>query len=351
MMDTVRVGVIGAGYIADYHLGGIVAAGGASLRVISGRSQSRPAELAKRYGIAEVTQNWQSILDRRDVDAVVILTPDATHEEIATAAAQAGKAILLQKPMARSSAECLRIIEAARRAKVDLQISFMHRYFEEVVYARELIAGGKTGQVLSIRLRNATPGPDWKDWFFTKEGGGSGVVLQLGSHGIDLSRHMFGEIERVSATVAIQRPERVLTDGRRVPVELEDLALATYRYVDGMYGTHEMNFVEVQGCDRFRLEIYCTGATLWLRTERGLLSIYAPEVTGRRGWFMPDLPARPMGARHHALWLDGIRGKVPRERTAEDGLATLLIAEAIYKSADEAREVAVSRATDVLRSS
>ena len=71
----------------------------------------------------------------------------------------------------------------------------MHRYFEEVVAARELIASGKTGKVLSARMRNATPGPDWGDWFFSRAKVGSGVVLQLGVHGIDLLRHFFGEID------------------------------------------------------------------------------------------------------------------------------------------------------------
>ena len=342
-MDTVRIGVIGAGYIADYHLGGIAAAGGADIRVIMGRSRERTASVAMRYGIPAISHDWRDVLDRKDIDAVVILTPDGTHEEIAVAAAQAGKAILLQKPMGRSSAECRRVMAAAKHARVDLQVSFMHRYFEEVIYARDVLGGGKAGPVRSIRIRNATAGPDWKDWFFTQSGGGSGVVLQLGTHGIDLIRHMFGEIERVSATTATQQPERRLADGRTIRVEFEDHAFSTYQFADGAIGTHEMNFVELQGCDRFRLEIYCNNGTLWLRTERGLLSVYAPDFTGRKGWFVPDLPARPMGARHHAYWLDGVRGKLPPDKTAEDGLATLLVAEATYRSAAEAKTVEVEK--------
>jgi predicted dehydrogenase len=342
-METVRLGVIGAGYIADYHLGGITAAGGADVRMIMGRSLDRTASVAKRYGVPAITQDWREVLERKDIDAVVILTPDGTHEEIAVAAAQAGKAILLQKPMGRSSAECRRIIAAAQRSGVDLQVSFMHRYFEEVAFVREILAGGRAGPVLSMRLRNATPGPDWKDWFFSQSGGGSGVVLQLGTHGIDLSRYLFGEIERVSATVATQRPERRLADGRHIKVEFEDHAFSTYHFNGGALGSHEMNFVEVQGCDRFRLEIYCAGGTMWLRTERGLLSVYAPDFTGHKGWLIPDLPNRPMGARHHAYWMDGIRGKLPKDKTAEDGLATLLVAEATYRSAKEGKSVQVEK--------
>src|SRR3974377_1018334 len=105
-----------------------------------------------------------------------------------------------------------------------------------------------------------------------------------------------------------------------------------------------MSLSEVHGCDRFRLEIYCADATLWLRTEKGLLAVYAPELTGSRGWFIPDLPRRPPGHRQHAHWLEVVRGRVPSDRTAEDGLATLLVAEAIYRSAANGREEQVENA-------
>jgi hypothetical protein len=131
--------------------------------------------------------NVQRALDRRDVDAVVIATPDDTHCEIACAAAAAGKAILLQKPMARSVAEGVRIIRAARAAGVFLQVSFMHRYFEEVVRAKALLAEGKTGPVLSVRMRNATPGPDWSDWFFFKAKVGGAAAADREHVGIDVA--------------------------------------------------------------------------------------------------------------------------------------------------------------------
>lgn len=336
--ETVRVGLIGAGFIADYHLGGLAAAGGAEVRVLVGRAATRAAALARRFGIPEVVADYRVVLERRDIDAVVIATPDDTHAEIAVAAAEAGKAILLQKPMARSSAEGRRILAAARRAGIALSVSFMHRYFEEVIHVRELLAEKRLGSVLSVRMRNATPGPDWGDWFFSRERVGGGVVLQLGVHGIDLVRHLAGPIEAVMGTVARQRPERVLADGRTVRPDNEDHALALYRFRDGAVGTHEITFNELQGCDRFRLELYCTEATVWLRSERGPLALFAPALTGRPGWFLPALEPRQSGERHHAHWLDVVRGTAPPDGTAEDGLAALLVAEALYRSAERGRE-------------
>lgn len=339
--QTVRIGVIGAGYIANYHLGGLAAAGGADVRVVSGRTAESTRALADRYGIPEIETDWRRVLDRKDIDAVVITTPDFTHAEIAKAAAAAGKAILLQKPMATTSDECREVIAAARNAGVLLQVSFMHRYFEEVVRTREILAEGKAGKVFAVRMRNATPGPDWKTWFFSRANVGGGVVMQLGVHGIDLLRHLFGDIAAVFGTMAIRKTERVLADGTVVRPDNEDQALAVYTFKDGLVANHEMNFSELQGCDRFTLEIYCAEATLWLRSMRGRLALFAPEITGVKDWVVPQLPDPPMGARHHRHFLDIVRGAVPPDKTPEDGLATVLVAEALYRAAERRQEQAV----------
>ena len=346
----VGVAILGAGSIADYHLGGLAAAGGAAVRVIVARTAERAAGLAKRHGIPEIATQWRDVLARRDIDAVVIATPDDTHCEIACAAAEAGKAILLQKPMGRSVAECLRVIAAARRAGVFLQVSFMHRYFEEVLRARVLLDEGKTGKLLSVRMRNATPGPDWGDWFFSKAKVGGGVVLQLGVHGIDVLRLLCGEIADVSATIATRLTERRLADGRIVRPDNEDHAFATYRFASGVLGAHEIDFTEIAGTDRFALELHCAEATLWLRSLRGALAIWSPAITGKRDWVALDLPQRGFGERHHADFLDRVRGRLPHDTTAEDGLATLLVAEAIYRSAATGSRTRVPSPAETLAS-
>jgi predicted dehydrogenase len=335
--EAVGIGVIGAGLISAYHLAGLAAAGGAAVRVLAARSTARAGPMARRFGVPEVATDWRAALERADIDAVVIATPDFAHEEIAVAAARAGKAILLQKPMAMSVDQCWRIIDAARGAKVDLQISWMHRHFEEVVRAQELLASDKLGPVHHIRIRNATAGPH-EPWFFDPAKVAGGVVMQLGVHGIDLARHLFGEIVSVAATTATLQPERGFPNGQRVATNLEDEALASYRFQGGALGSHEMSFNEAAGTDRFRLEIYCADATLLLRTARGPLAIHAPRLLGGRGWFVPELPAYAFGERQHARWLDILRGKIPSDPTAADALAGQRVAEATYRAAESRRE-------------
>jgi predicted dehydrogenase len=343
--SPVGVAIFGAGSIAEYHLAGIAAAGGATVRVVAGSGSPRAAALAERFGIPHVSHDWQAALARPDVDAVVIATPDDTHEAIAVAAADAGKAILLQKPMAGTAAGARRIIAAAERAGVDLQVSFMHRFFEEVVKARAWLEEGLIGRVCSMRLRNATPGPDWADWFYARERVGNGVVDQLGVHGIDLALQLVGDVQSVSARMATLVPRRTLRDGRVVDVRTCDSAYAIYDFAGGAMGSHEMSMIEARGCDRFRLELYGERGTMWLRSGRGLLAVYAPDRFGDE-WLAPTLPSPPFGARQHAVWLAGVTGRGPRLATAREALRGMEVVEAIARSsAQGGAAMAVTRGT------
>ncbi len=332
-MARIGIAFVGTGSIADYHLAGLNAVPNADVRVIVGRDVAKTQAAAARYGIPDASVDSSAALARPDVEAVIIATPDDTHEAIAAEAAARGKAILLQKPMAADSAACRRIIATAAAAKVDLQVSFMHRYFEEFRMARELVADGTIGEVTSIRLRNATPGPDWADWFFKKSRVAGGVVLQLGVHGIDLLTQVCGPVAAVSATTAILRAERQLADGRRVAVENPDSAWAAYSMVNGVAASHEMSMIEAKGCDRFRFEIYGTRGTIWLRSELGPLAV---NFSGGKGWETPAVPTPPFGQCQHQRWIDGITGARPPERTALDALNGILIAEAIERSSSSA---------------
>ena len=339
--EPIRVGVIGAGDISGYHLAGLDAAGGATVKVISGRRAERVAATAERFGVPDYVTDYVKILDRDDIDAVVIATPERSHEPIAAAAAAAGKAILLQKPVAESAKACERIIAAAANADVDLQASFMHRFFEETVYTRDLIQSGKLGTVFSARMRNATPGPD-ADWYYDPEIAAGGVVWCLGVHGIDLVQHLFGPIGEVSARCATMMPRRTLSDGTELTdIEVEDHALALYRTVDGVLVSHEMSLCELKGTERFVLEIYAEKGTMQLRGPRGNLAMYAPEITGVDDWVSPDLPEVAFGARQHARWIDILRGRVQSDASALDALAGLHVVGAVLSAAESGKTVNV----------
>ena len=329
-MDRIGIALIGAGFIADYHLGGLACVAEADVRVVASRTLAKARDLAARHGVPDATDDVSAAIRRPDVAAVIVTAPDNTHERLAVEAMRAGRAVLLQKPMAPTSAACRRILVAAEETGADLQVSWMHRHFDEVVAARALLAEGVVGRVTSVRVRNATPGPDWSDWFFRRDIAGGGVVLQIGTHGIDLIGHLFGPIASVSARTATLVPDRRLRDGRIVSVENPDTAHAVYEVEGGPLVHHEMSMVEPAGTDRFRMEVYGMEGALWLRTERGLL---ASSRKGAETWTDHAVPAAPPGHRHHQQWTDGLLGSGPKEETARDGLRSLLVAEAIAASA------------------
>ncbi|MCP5150711.1 MAG: Gfo/Idh/MocA family oxidoreductase [Ectothiorhodospiraceae bacterium] len=331
---VIGIGLIGAGFIAEYHLAGLASAGGAVVHVVSGRTPARTRALAERFQIGRVTEDWRSVLADPEVGAVVVVTPDHTHEAIAVAAARAGKSILLQKPMAGSAAACERIIAAAREHGVDLQVSYMHRHFGEVARLRELLASDALGAIHSVRIRNATPGPDWGDWFFKSSAVGNGVVDQLGIHGIDLVTHLLGPITRVTGRLATLSPRRRLADGRVVDVEVADTACAIYELACGALVTHEMSMIERQGCDRFRLEVYGERGTVWLRTERGPFAAWL-DGDPAGCWRVPAIDEPPLGHVQHLRWLESLRGDASPDHSALDALAAARVVEGLALASRE----------------
>jgi predicted dehydrogenase len=227
----VRIALVGAGSIADWHLAGLAAAG-CPAALVASRGIARARAAAARHGIAEAVEGWEALHARADIHAAVIATPDATHERIAAAFLEAGKPVLVQKPLALSVEAAARLLALARARGVPLEVAFMHRHLPEVVAAGALLRAGAIGRVLSARIRNATPGPDWDPWFWRASDSG-GVAAQIGVHGMDLLRHLIAPIASVSAEAATRVPHRRLRDGSTVEVGVPDHVVAAYRLADG----------------------------------------------------------------------------------------------------------------------
>lgn len=334
-----RIGLIGAGSIAAYHVSGLRAAGAQVSAVAAGSPESAVAA-ASRFGIPAAEADWRALLSRNDLDAVIIATPDDTHEEIGLAAIAAGKPVMIQKPLAANAGSARRLVDAAHAAGIPLWTSYMHRYLPEVRAWKAIAHDPPTGSLLSIRLRNATPGPDWGAWFFDAARTG-GVVMQLGIHGIDLIGHLFGPIVEVTATAALRLPERRLSDGSIVRPSAPDHVFAAYRLASGLIVSHEMCFCEPVGTDRFAMTVTGAKAQAELRGSRGPLAVN----TGT-GWQLLPVPAEEAGRAHHHHWLAMLEGREPHDGSDIAGLQDVLVAEAVLAAAASGRR-AVPDAPDL----
>lgn len=201
------------------------------LKVICGRNPEAAQSFASRYGWEEAQADWQSVVTRKDVDIVDIGAPNHLHAPIAIAAAEAGKIVLCEKPLAMDAAEAKRMADAARNV-LNL-VWFNYRRVPAVVLAKKLIQEGRIGQPYHYRATYLQSwGPDPKRlgiWRFRKSDAGSGAMGDLLSHALDLALLLNGSITELSGMLQTFIPNR----------EVDDAALLLARFANGSVGTFE----------------------------------------------------------------------------------------------------------------
>lgn len=196
MSETTGFGVIGTGVWGQTHLKTYSTHAGARLACICDLDKELLEERAEQYGVDEWTTDYKELLKRDDIDAVSVVTPDFLHREIAVAAVEAGKHVLLEKPMATTVEDCEAMISAAEANGVTLMVDFHNRWNPAMWGIKKKIEAGEMGepQMLTVRLNDTIYVPtDMLSW-----AADSTVIWFLGSHSVDLVRWLFDdEIVRV----------------------------------------------------------------------------------------------------------------------------------------------------------
>jgi predicted dehydrogenase len=249
----------------------------------------RAAEAADRYGFATATLDWHDLLTDPAVEAVSVGAPNFLHREIGVAVAEAGKHLWIEKPVGLSAADARAVADAVRKAGVQATVGFNYRNAPAVALARDIIASGEIGTVTHARFRflsDYAAHPEGAlTWRFERARGGSGVLGDLAAHGVDLVRHLLGEITSLIADTAVFVPERArptgataghtrATGGKPGPVENEDYVSAQLRLASGARVTLEASRVSVGDQNNYGFEIHGTlGAVSWDFRRMGELSL------------------------------------------------------------------------------
>ncbi len=341
-MASFGVGIIGAGVISKAHARAIAALDGVHLLIVAD-----PVEAAGKDVAAEFSAEWVSdaaaLYKRSDVDIVVLATPSGLHAEQAVAAANAGKHIVSEKPMATTVEDADRMTAAAKAAGVEMAVIFQNRFHRDALRLKRATEAGLFGKpVLGNALVHWHRSQAYYDasggWRGTWELDGGGALMNQSIHTIDLLQWIMGPIDRLSAETATLAHQ----------METEDVASASLRFRNGALGTIQ-GTTAAKSDAPIRLEIIGTNGRGVL--EGGRITVWEPErdVPDEMLLTTEDLelsggwaPDESFGAAHERQWRAIVKalqkGQTPPVSGAEAQVAVQII-RAIYDAATSAQRI------------
>ncbi|MBP7690715.1 MAG: Gfo/Idh/MocA family oxidoreductase [Anaerolineales bacterium] len=340
------------------------------LVAICGRNEAATKEAALRYGYEGYYTDWREMLKNDRIQLFDNGGPNDMHAEPVLAAAQAGKHILCEKPLARTAKEAGAMLEAVTKAGVKHAVAFNYRFVPAIRLAKDLIMSGKLGQIYHYRAvylqewimpHYGTP----HIWRLDKSVAGSGALGDLGAHIIDLGRFLVGEPRRLTAAAQTFIKERPGADGKMHPVDVDDAFVATLEFENGALGTVEAtrfaggrknyNCFEInaeKGSLRFNLERMNELEVFWVGQEpkeaQGFHDVLVSE--GYHPFWSNWWPHGHMIGWEHTFvheihhLLDAIvnqKDVAPFGATFEDGYKNAVICDAILESAASGRRMDV----------
>ncbi|MEU4562227.1 Gfo/Idh/MocA family oxidoreductase [Actinoplanes sp. NPDC023936] len=316
----------------------------------------RAASAAEQFGFAASVSDWHELLDDPRIQAVSVTAPNFLHREMGVAFAAAGKHLWIEKPVGLSAADARAITGPGQ-----VTVGFNYRHAPAVAKARELIRTGEIGAVTHARFSfcsdYAASPDDALTWRFERERGGSGVLGDLGSHAVDLIRHLLGEIVEVSADTAILIPQRRRAlgatsghqrgTGEPGPVENEDWFAALLRLESGARVTCEASRVAYGDPNHYGFTIYGTrGLLAWDFRRMGELrlrdaTVFAGPGDGEFAAFQPGaaiaMSYDDLKVIEASLFLRSIVTGVPQGPGLADAIRAAEILEAMLAAASSGR--------------
>jgi predicted dehydrogenase len=249
------------------------------LVAVADEAPGRAGEAADQFGFATTTRDWRDLVADPRVAAVSIAAPNFLHREIGVGLAQAGKHIWIEKPVGLSTDDARAVADAVKQAGVQGMVGFNYRHAPAVAAAKEMIDRGELGKVTHARFRlfsDYAAHPEGAlTWRYERQRGGSGVLGDLASHGVDLAWYVLGDIESLVADTAIFLTQRArptgataghvrAAGGQMGPVENEDYVSSLLRFASGARGVLEASRIAVGEQNNYGFEVHGTkGAVFW----------------------------------------------------------------------------------------
>jgi predicted dehydrogenase len=333
-MGVVRVGMLGSGFIGEFHTLGLRHVPDARVVANYGAGTERREAFAARFG-SRALDSIEAVCADPEVDLVVVSLPNQLHLEAVRAAAAAGKAVACTKPLGRNATEAAEMLRLVRDAGV------FNAYLENVVFnaetirMREMVEAGAIGRVTTFRAREGHSGPHAAH-FWDAELAGGGALLDMASHGVECARYIFGKDVAIRDVFAwgdtlVHTDRTTGEDNAVMLVRFEDGRVATMDVSWSSKGGLEGRFEVYGDAGRMVQDISSTSLRAFIERPAGYIGEKADADTG---WIYP-VPNETYVHGHDAMMAEVVEafraGRAPRE-TFEDGLIVNAVLDAAYRS-------------------
>ena len=367
--EILNIGMVGYGFMGRTHSNAFLQAGRffdleyqPVLKAVCARNAARAEAFAANWGYDSIETDWRKLVERKDIDLIDIASPNDTHAEIAIAAAQAGKIVMCEKPLGRTSAEAGAMVDAVESAKVPNMVWYNYRRVPAVMLLKQLVDEGRLGRIFHYRakfLQDWTISQDLPQggeglWRLDVAVAGSGVTGDLLAHNIDTALWLNGPIRELTAMTEtfIKQRKHNLT-GKVEAVGIDDASAFLCRFQNGALATFEatryarghkaLNTLEINGEHGSAMwDLHDLHRIQWFdhRDEgrlRGWRSIHVSDGDHpyMKHWWVPGLQ---IGYEHTFIhqvadFLEALAAGKAAAPTFRDGLATDYVTDAVLKSA------------------
>ncbi len=338
-MDKVKIGITGAG-IGQVHARGFRTSPDAEIIAVCDLNRARAQKMADEYGIPEVYTDHQEMLERANIDAVSICTPNSLHAPQVIAAFEAGKHILCEKPLSINAVEGAKMVEAGKRSGKVFMMGFNNRFRGDTTYLKQLIEQGELGDIYYAKtgwVRRKCL--HWlSGWFSTKSLSGGGPLIDIGVHVLDLTLWLMGNPKPVSvmgSSYAQFGPTKF--EGTDMIYDVEDLAAGFIKLENGA-----TVFLEASWESHIEKEALYTQL---IGTEGGAefnpLRIYK-DMNGCPADIVPQFPQIKGHEGECQHFVACVKGDTECISTGEHGLHVMQILDAIYESAKIGKSVDIA---------
>ncbi|MEY4565035.1 MAG: hypothetical protein RLY14_5 [Planctomycetota bacterium] len=373
-----RIGMVGYGFMGRAHSNGYSQANHffdlkykPVLQAVAARNADKAKAFADQWGYQSIETDWRKLVERKDIDAIDICTPNNLHKEIALAAAANGKMILCEKPLSMNTAEGEEMVAAVEKAGVANTVWYNYRRIPAVSLAKQLIDEGKLGRIFHYRalflqdwtISEEVPQGGTATWRLDAQAAGSGVTGDLLAHCIDTAIWLNGSITGVSAVTETFVKERMHAEtGKKEAVHIDDAAAFLAKFKNGSLATFESTRYARGHKALYTLEINGEKASIkWDLHDLHRLSYFDYRDEGRvRGWrsihvsdgdqpYMKNwwVPGLQIGYEHSFVhqvvdFLKSLETGKPCSPTFREALETQKVCDAVLQSAKSGAWVGIS---------